>query len=118
MVQSSERGGTRFYYMLGAILVMVMFGSLSSVSEKIGAASIPIWFAALGAVAVVLRGPVGTALGKRIAGDVSPAELSPEVHETVFGELDDLRVRVGELEERLDFSERLIAQRSQQEEGK
>ncbi len=118
MVQSSERGGGRFFYIAGAITVMVMFASLSSVSEKIGPASIPIWFAALGAVAVVLRGPVGTALGKRIQGDVPTAELSPEVHETVFAELDDLRVRVGELEERLDFSERLLAQRAQQEEGK
>ena len=117
MSRKSEQESVSYLYFFGGIALVVLFGALAGVTAKIGPASIPIWFFALGAVAVVLRGPVGTALGKRIAGDVAPAELSPEVHETVFAELDDLRVRVGELEERLDFSERLLAQRSQQGEG-
>ena len=56
------------------------------------------------AAAVVLRGPIGVALSRRIQSDPS-AELPPE---TVLGELDDLRGRLLELEERVDFSERLL----------
>jgi hypothetical protein len=58
------------------------------------------------AAAVILRGPVGQALARRIQGE-SSSELPPE---TVLGELDDLRARVLELEERVDFSERLLTQ--------
>jgi hypothetical protein len=56
------------------------------------------------AAAVVLRGPIGVAMSRRIQGP-SGAELPPE---TVLGELDDLRHRLLELEERVDFSERLL----------
>jgi hypothetical protein len=54
--------------------------------------------------AVVLRGPVGHALARRFEGE---AAAPPE---EVLGELEDLRARVLELEERVDFSERLLAQ--------
>jgi hypothetical protein len=66
------------------------------------------------AAAVILRGPVGQALARRIQGE-STSELPPE---TVLGELDDLRARLLELEERVDFSERLLTQaRKDQGEG-
>ena len=58
------------------------------------------------AAAVILRGPVGQALAARIQGGAH-AELPPE---QVLNELDDLRGRISELEERADFSERLLAQ--------
>lgn len=58
------------------------------------------------AAAAVLRGPVGQALARRIHGG-GEAELPPE---TVLNELEELRSRVLELEERVDFSERLLAQ--------
>jgi hypothetical protein len=61
------------------------------------------------AAAVVLRGPVGQALARRIAGEV-PSGAAELPAETVLGELDDLRARMLELEERVDFSERLLAQ--------
>ena len=54
---------------------------------------------------VVLRGPLGRALARRIEGQPSePVDLEPMVHE-----LDDLRARMAELEERQDFTERLLA---------
>lgn len=61
---------------------------------------------AIGAV-VVLRGPLGQAIAERIRGGTG-SELPPE---QVLNELDDLRSRLTELEERTDFSERMLAQR-------
>ena len=68
----------------------------------------------LGAIGgtVVLRGPLGDALARRIQGS-SGSELPPE---QVLNELDELRGRIGELEERADFSERLLA-RQREESG-
>ena len=57
------------------------------------------------AAAVVLRGPVGQALGRRIQ-NTEVSELPPE---QVLNELDELRSRISELEERTDFAERLLA---------
>jgi hypothetical protein len=52
----------------------------------------------------VLRGPFGTAIAERIRGSAgaAPSELVAEV--------DQLRGRLAEVEERLDFAERLLAQ--------
>jgi hypothetical protein len=62
---------------------------------------------AIGVIAVVgLKGPVGEALAMRLRGEVGPH--GPD--EVVLAELDDVRARMAELEERLDFSERLMAQ--------
>ena len=56
--------------------------------------------------AVVLRGPVGKALAARIhQGTIGQAEPHPEV----LDELYEVRGRMVEIEERLDFTERLLA---------
>ena len=116
MRDRGKRGPSGWLYFAGVFGLIAVFGFLGDATQHIGAAAIPIWFATVGAIAWTLRGPVGQALAKRIAGDADP-EVVAEVPEVVYAELDDLRVRVGELEERLDFSERLLAQRSQQGEG-
>ncbi|MGE0439603.1 MAG: hypothetical protein AB7L66_15590 [Gemmatimonadales bacterium] len=54
---------------------------------------------------VALRGPVGQAIARRLQGP-APSELPPE---QLLNELDELRGRIMELEERADFSERLLA---------
>ncbi len=60
---------------------------------------------ALGVVgAVIFKGPVGKALGRRLEHG-APAEPSPEF----VAELDEMRSRVMELEERLDFTERMLS---------
>lgn len=64
-------------------------------------------FVSLAAV-FILRGPLGRALADRIAGRTGAAD--PGAAERVAGELDDIRHRLAELEERVDFSERLLAQ--------
>ena len=55
--------------------------------------------------------PVGRALAERIRGQAAPAQ-DPEL----LAEVDALRHEVSELHERVDFAERLLAQR--QEQGK
>ena len=60
------------------------------------------------AAAIALRGPLGQALARRLDGGGKTAELPPE---TILGELEEVRGRVLELEERVDFSERLLAQK-------
>jgi ubiquinone biosynthesis protein UbiJ len=58
--------------------------------------------------AIILRGPFGKALAERIAGRASRNENDAEV-ERLRADMDQLRGVVGELEERLDFAERLLA---------
>jgi hypothetical protein len=59
---------------------------------------------------IVLRGPVGQALAHRLhEGTVAPPE-------ELLAEVDELRQRVGDLEERLDFTERLLTQQRQDRE--
>ena len=91
-----------------AIAAIPVFGALAMVTRSIGAASIPIWAIASWGGMMIFRGPVGQALGRRISRDGQDAP--PEVPQELYAELDELRARVGELEERVDFSERLLAQ--------
>lgn len=70
-------------------------------------------FLAIGAAAVgLLFGPIGSALARRIVGRPEPGEAHAEIEEIrarVTDEVDDLRNRLAEVEERLDFAERLLA---------
>lgn len=95
------------------IAAAMLFGALFMVTDSIGAASIPIWGMAMGGVALVLRGPVGKAMARRIGGE-DQAAIPPELPAEILGELDELRHRVLELEERVDFSERLLATSKQE----
>jgi hypothetical protein len=74
-------------------------------------------FLAIGAAAVgVLFGPIGSALARRIVGRPEPGDAHAEIEEMraqVTDEMDDLRNRLAEVEERLDFAERLLAQSEQ-----
>jgi len=55
-------------------------------------------------LAKILTGPIGAALAGRIRGAPAAAEAA------LAGEVEELRGRVAEVEERLDFAERLLAQ--------
>jgi len=66
-------------------------------------------FFTIGAVAI-LRGPIGKALADRLAGRV-PQQLPSADGDEMRADVDELRYRVAELEERLDFAERVLAQR-------
>lgn len=76
------------------------------IAIKVGAGfAVPVGVLSAISAAVILRGPLGVALANRLHGG---PEASPP--EEVLGELDELRGRVMELEERLDFTERLLTQ--------
>jgi hypothetical protein len=70
-------------------------------------------FLAIGAAALGLFfGPIGTAIGRRLSGPAH-TDTSSEIEEMgtqVTAEMDDLRRRLAEAEERLDFAERLLTE--------
>ena len=57
----------------------------------------------------ILRGPLGKALADRLAGRVGSGGVPEREHEQLLGELDDVKHRLAEVEERLDFAERIMA---------
>jgi hypothetical protein len=75
-------------------------------------------FAGIAAAAIcfaLLRGPVGKAIGKMLEGNPAPDDQWTERIEQLedrVAELSNDQRSVAELEERLDFAERLLAQRS------
>jgi hypothetical protein len=70
-------------------------------------------FLAIGAAAVsLLFGPIGSAVARRIGGSPEPGHAHVEIEEMralVTTEVNDLRNQLAEVEERLDFAERLLA---------
>ncbi len=74
-------------------------------------------FLAIGASAVALLfGPIGSAVARRIVGRPEPDDAHAEIEEIrarVTDEVDALGNRLAEVEERLDFAERLLAQSEQ-----
>lgn len=96
-----------------ALAVLAVFGGLMKATMVLGPVSVPIWFAVVGGGAFVLRGPLGKALAARISGELPESTGPAELPEELYAELDELRTRVAELEERQDFSERLLARREE-----
>ena len=74
--------------------------------------AIPGFFFLIGGGVGFLYSPMGRALTWSFEADAEHAP--PEIAGEVLGELDELRARVAELEERQDFSERLLATRSEE----
>ena len=69
-----------------------------------------------GGLVLILRGPVGRAMARRLEGSSGTApELAARVDEleSRVAELEQERARTTELEERVDFAERLIARQDQ-----
>ena len=64
-------------------------------------------FVSAGAV-FILRGPLGKALAERLAGRPLPPTDRHD-GEQVTSELEEMRLRLTELENRVDFAERLLA---------
>jgi len=100
---------TGFVAVVGLFIVTPMALALMLASAKLGPASIPIWIAVSGASWLVLKGPVGEAIGARLRGQSGHGELSDDA----VAELEEMRSRLAELEERQDFSERLLARHNE-----
>jgi Tfp pilus assembly protein PilO len=61
-----------------------------------------------GGMAYVLR-PVASALARRIAGEHRQPKADSEDQDTILAELQQLRQEMSEMQERLDFTERMLA---------
>lgn len=68
-------------------------------------------------VAIKVLGPLARAWAHKLEGRSGDPQLRADVEQIrdQLGEMDSLRVRVGELEERLEFTERLLSQRRDQD---
>lgn len=106
---SNETAGY-LYMALGFSVVGLVIG-LTMVTRMIGPASIPIWGISFVSLLVVINGPLGKALSRRISGETTPPPTALDVPDAVYAELDELRNRMLEMEERQDFAERLLAGR-------
>lgn len=82
-----------------------LFGALAAAAATLGPIAVPIWAMALAMVAILVRSPLGKAFADRIADRGAMVELPPEL----YAELEELRARMVELEERQDFAERVLA---------
>lgn len=91
---------------VGGVFTMI---ALTKATENLGAASIPIWGMVIVGAVFLFRGPFGEAVLHAIASHDQERD-SIGTDPSVLAELDDLRTQVAELQERLDFTERLIAQ--------
>lgn len=88
----------------------VLIAGLSKASSVMGPPAALIWIAAIAGAVIVLRGPMGDALLRSVASaDHDPDEVQP-TDPAVLQEIDELRAQMTELQERVDFTERLLAQ--------
>lgn len=86
-------------------------GGLAAASGTMGNSAIAVWGLVFAMVAVVVRSPMGKAFAEKLRE--SPSESTGEVAEAMYAELDELRARVLELEERQDFAERMLTARDE-----
>ena len=101
---SQGRVDTR-YLIIGTILGLAGIMAFTTMGMEMGEDFAVPGLIALAIVGIViLKGPVGKVLARRI-------ENGPGVQrqDEVLAEMDDLRGRVMELEERLDFTERMLS---------
>jgi len=94
-------------YTAVTIVSLALLGAFIALSVVIGEDfAIPALITGGVVGAVILKGPVGKALAERIhQGTLTQVEPHPEVLEELY----EMRGRMVELEERLDFTERLLA---------
>lgn len=90
---------------------MGFFGALAAASATLGPVAVPIWAMAVGLVAITVKSPIAKAFADRLSGRHGPDVV--EVPQELYAELDELRARVLELEERQDFAERLLSDRGE-----
>lgn len=93
------------YLVVATILGLAAIGAFTTMAMTMGEDFAIPGLIAVGVIgAVIFKGPVGKALGRRLENG-APAELPPEV----VADVEELRGRVMELEERLDFTERMLS---------
>jgi len=68
-------------------------------------------------IAVKVLGPIARAWARKLEGKVGDPQIHADLDQMreQLGEVDSLRTRVADLEERIEFTERLLAQRKDQD---
>jgi hypothetical protein len=101
-----RQAGSEVLRTFGAVGIVAVIGYVI-LAVKLGEGfAIPVGIVGSIAVTIALRGPLGRALlGQGPPGDAAAEQVTGPL----LAEMDELRGRVQELEERVDFSERLLA---------
>jgi len=86
-----------------AVVSIVFFGSISDLPPPFALAAI---LAIVAGTVLALMSPVGKALAHRLQRGEDGGGTDPQL----LADVDDMRLRISELEERLDFTERLLTQ--------
>lgn len=115
MARDARSEGTGWLYVALGIVAVAFLGTMASITEDLGPVSIPIWGAGIIGAIFIANSPIGKAIARKIAGGELEAPAVVEVPEEVYAELDELRARMLEMEERQDFAERLLAARPENE---
>ena len=98
---------TTYRVVFGALFGVVPVAiALIVATVRLGGDAIPIWLGTAALAWLISKGAIGDAIAARIREGSRPAELPAEA----LAELDDLRAQLAELQERQDFTERLVAQ--------
>jgi hypothetical protein len=112
MAPEAHRGDGSGWFFVGlAVLGVAYIGTMAGITSDLGAVAIPIWGATLLGLIFLANSPIGKAVARRISGGEFEPPPPVEVPDEVYGELDELRARMLEMEERQDFAERLLAER-------
>jgi len=94
-------------------VAMSLIAGFTVVSVNLGPGfAIPVGICAAIASAIAVKGPLGKALAKRIEASAGESQ-NPEAIENLtrrVEQLEHIEARTAELEERLDFAERLLTQ--------
>lgn len=111
MIPRDRSDGVGYLYLAGGASILGLLFGLMMATQWLGSNAIPIWIGSLITLVIIANGPIGKAIGRRIGGEL-PAPGTTQVPEELYAELDDLRARMMEVEERQSFAERLIANRA------
>ena len=87
---------------------MGLFGALAAASAVLGPVSVPVWAIAAFIVVMLLKSPMAKAFSERLSGRA--VEAGDNIPSELYAELDELRARLADMEERQDFAERMLAQ--------
>lgn len=104
-----------YLYVAGGFVGTAMAFGYALVSIRLGPEfAVPSLIVGVIGATVILRGPLGAALASRLSGASLSGALAEEVEELRqrLADVESGAERLADVEERLDFAERLLAQRN------
>lgn len=105
-------GGRGWLYVALAVIGVAYIGAMGAITADLEAVAIPIWVITIAGGVLLANSAIGKAIGRKIAGPSAEERGALDVPEEVYLELDELRARMLEMEERQQFAERLLAERA------